>query len=230
MSESRFSIGDAVNYSWDVMKNNLGFLIPAVLILWLVGGIPGGLQSPFYLTKNVVFAVVGAVIFAILTVFVGVFVNMARIRIGLKFCSGEVPDFPDLVSDYRRFVDFLLGSILYFLIVLGGFILLVIPGIYWSIRYRYYGYLILDKGMTPVDAIKGSGHITRGSWWHLLLFELTMAGIIILGFLVCCVGLLFAWPVVIIATAYVYRSLLAAAPAAGEPQPAPPLEQQQPAE
>ena len=45
MSEDKFSIGDAVNFSWDVVKNNLGFLMPAVLILWLVGAIPVGLQS-----------------------------------------------------------------------------------------------------------------------------------------------------------------------------------------
>jgi len=34
------------------VKNNLGFLIPAVLILWLAGAIPGRLQSPFYMSKG----------------------------------------------------------------------------------------------------------------------------------------------------------------------------------
>jgi len=52
MSEDKFSIGDAVNFSWDVVKNNFEFLIPAVLILWLVGAIPGGLQSPFYMSRG----------------------------------------------------------------------------------------------------------------------------------------------------------------------------------
>jgi uncharacterized membrane protein len=230
VSEERFSIGDAVNFSWEVTKKNLGFLIPAVLILWLISAIPNGLQSPFYMSKNAPAAAVAGIFFSLLSFVVGIFINMAQIRIGLKFCSGEVADFPDMVSDYRRFWDVLLGGILYFLIVLGGMILLIIPGIYWAVRYHFFGYLILDQGLSPVDAIKRSGQITRGSWWHLFVFWLAIFGIAMLGLLVCCVGLLFAIPVVIISTAYVYRSLLAAAPAAQEPQMAPPPVPQQPAE
>jgi uncharacterized membrane protein len=225
MPENRFSIGDAVSFGWEVMKNNLGFLIPAVLIMWFINSIPNGVLSPFYLARNAPAAAVLGFLVSILSFVVGIFVLMAQIRIGLKFCSSEVPDFPDMVSDYRRFWDVLVGSILYFLIVMAGFILLIIPGIYWGVRYYYFSYLILDQGMSPVDAIKRSGQITRGVWWHLFVFWLAAFGIMILGFMVCCVGALFAWPVVIIATAYVYRSLLATAPAVQQPGP-PPVPQQ----
>ena len=216
MADSKFSIGDAVSFSWDAMKNNLGFFIPAVLILFVVGAIPGGFQS-MSAYMGTALAAIWSLIFGIISFVVGTFINMAQIRIGLKFCDSQVADFPDMVSDYPRFLDFLVGSILYFLIVLGGLILLIIPGIYWAVRYHFFGYLILDQGMSPVDAIKKSGQITRGSWWHLFVFSLAMFGIWILGFLACCVGILFAFPVILVSIAYVYRSLLAAAPAVQEP-------------
>jgi uncharacterized membrane protein len=227
MADSKFSIGDAVNFSWDAMKNNLGFFLPAVLIIWFAGAIPSFFQS-LSVYMGTALAAIWSLFFGLVGFVVGIFINMAQIRIGVKFCDGEVADFPDMVSDYQRFLDFLVGSILYFLIVLGGLILLIIPGIYWAVRYHFFGYLILDQGMSPVDAIKKSGQITRGSWWHLFVFALAMFGISLLGILACCVGLLFAIPVIIVSTAYVYRSLLAAAPAVVEPQPSPPPVPQQP--
>ncbi len=211
MPEKHFSISDAVSFGWDAMKNNLGFFIPAVLILWVVGAIPGAIQSLNYYMSAAAASAWGT-IFGIVSFVVGIFINMAQIRIGLKFCDGDVADFPDMISDYQKFLDVLVGSILYILIVIAGLILLIIPGIYWAVRYHLFGYLILDQGYGPVDAIKRSGELTRGVWWHLFAFGLTILGIYILGFVACCVGVLFAIPVIIVAIAYVYRTLLAATP------------------
>lgn len=214
MPERDFSIGDAVSFGWDATKNNLGFFIPAVLILWVAGAIPGGIQSlNYYMSTGA--AVAWSGIFSIVSLAVSIFINMAEIRIGLKFCDGDVADFPDMLADYRKFLDVLVGSILYFLIVLAGFILLIVPGIYWAVRYHLFGYLILDQEYGPVDAIRRSGELTRGVWWHLFAFWLVLLGIGILGFLACCVGLLFAFPVIIVAVAYVYRTLLAVTPESG---------------
>lgn len=209
MDKKDFSIGDAVQFGWDTMKNNLGFLIPAVLIMWLAAAIPSGLGG---LTgyHSISTAAIFGLIFGLISFVVGMFVNMAQIKIGLRFSKGETADFPDLYNEYPRFWDFLLGSILYALIVIGGLILLIIPGIYWAIKYHFYGYLIIDQGMGPMDAIKKSGELTDGVKWNLLVFWLALFGIYILGFLACCVGVLFAIPVILVAVAYVYRTLLVA--------------------
>jgi len=209
MGKKDFSIGDAVQFGWDTMKNNLGFLIPAVLIMWLAAAIPSGLSS-FSYRMPLVAAAIYSLIFGIISFVIGMFVNMAQIKVGLRFSRGETADFPDLLNEYPRFWDFLLGSILYALIVIGGLILLIIPGIYWGIKYHFYGYLIIDQGMGPVDAIKKSGELTDGVKWDLLVFWLALLGIYILGFLACCIGVLFAIPVILVAVAYVYRTLLIA--------------------
>ena len=222
MGKKDFSIGDAVQFGWDTMKNNLGFLIPAVLIMWLAAAIPSGLSS-FSYRMPLVAAAIYSLIFGIISFVIGMFVNMAQIKVGLRFSRGETADFPDLLNEYPRFWDFLLGSILYALIVIGGLILLIIPGIYWGIKYHFYGYLIIDQGMGPVDAIKKSGELTDGVKWDLLVFWLALLGIYILGFLACCVGVLFAIPVILVAVAYVYRTLLIAT-MTPQAQQAPPVQ------
>jgi hypothetical protein len=228
MGKKDFSIGDAVQFGWDTMKNNMAFLVLAVLIMWVAAAIPSGLGSIGY--RSVSTAAAFGLIFGVISFVVGMFVNMAQIKISLRFSKGETADFPDLINEYPRFWDFLLGSILYALIVLGGLILLIIPGIYWAIKYHFYGYLIIDQGMGPMDAIRKSGELTDGVKWNLLLFWLVLVGIYILGFLACCVGILFAIPVMMVAVAYVYRTLLVAtmtpqvqqAPPSAQPPAAPP--------
>jgi len=219
MGKKDFSIGDAVQFGWDTMKNNIAFFIIMIIILWVAAAVPSGLGSMSY-RMSVGAAAIFGLVFGIISFVVGMFVNMAQIKVGLRFSKGETADFPDLYNEYQRFWDFLLGSILYALIVLGGLILLIVPGIYWAIKYYFYGYLIIDQGMGPMDAIKKSGELTKGVKWNLLVFWLALLGIYILGFLACCVGILFAIPVIIVAVAYVYRTLLVATEAQQAQPPA----------
>ena len=224
--EKNFSIGDAVSFSWDVMKTNLGFWLPTVLIFWVAGSIPAGIQSMSIYMSDAAGAIWMA-LFGLVSFAIGIFVHIAQVNVSLKFCSGETADFPDLIAKYQKFLDVLLGTILYGLLVTAGFILLIIPGIYWAVRYQFFAYLIIDQDMGPVDAIKRSGQLTRGVWWHVFGLGWTLFGIYLLGLLACCVGLLFAVPVMAVTTAYVYRTLLAATP--GEmPVPAPELQPQPP--
>lgn len=225
-------IGDSTSLGWDAMKNNLGFFIIALLIMWVAMAIPSGLQSMNAYFGNAAVIAIWGIIFGLLALVVGIFVNMAVVKIGLRFVSGETADFPDLYIEYPKFLDFLVGSILYGLLVLAGFILLIVPGIYWAVRYHFYGYLIIDRGMKPVEAIKKSGQITRGAWWSLFVFWLAMIGIYILGWLCCCVGIFAAMPVMFVSIAYVYRTLLAATPEAMKPEEQPnlPPQPEQPAE
>ncbi len=106
-----------------------------------------------------------------------------------------------------------MGSILYGLMVLGGLILCVIPGIYLAIRFSFYGYLIIDRDTGPVGALKRSWEITRGSTFELFLLGVVFFGITLLGVLACVVGLFAAVPTIWIAHAHVYRRLEYGAPA-----------------
>jgi hypothetical protein len=222
--EERFTIGEAVRYGWDIMKDNFAFLIAFVFILWLAEAIPGGLQGGLGRNNaglNIIFGLIGFI--------VSFFVGMAYIKIGLRYTAGEQADFTDLYSAYPHLWNYFLGAILYGLIVLGGLILCIIPGIYWGVKYQFFGYFIIDQEKTPTNALTRSGQVTQGIKGYLFLFNLAQLGIIILGFLACIVGVLVAIPVNIVAHAYVYRRLVATetAQAMQPPQPTPPTPPEQ---
>jgi len=53
-------------------------------------------------------------------------------------------------------------GILYFLIVLGGLFLLIIPGIIWGIRYVFAPFLVIMDGISGREALSSSKAITKG--------------------------------------------------------------------
>ena len=223
----RFTIGEALGVGWDTMKNNLVFFILALLIAWVAEGIPSGLQGLCYSCNSGGLAILGTIL-AIISFVVGVFVYMAFTRIGLRFTAGETADYADLYLSYPRFWKFLGGYILYGLIVLGGLILLIVPGIYWGIKYHFFAYFIIDEGVGPTEALRKSGEITYGVKWELLLLALAFLGINLLGILACFIGLFVTIPITIVATAYVYRKLLATKVARPAQTPAPGSPPEQP--
>lgn len=221
MDQKRFDIGQAVSYGWESFKDNIGFLILTVIVAGFLSGISSSPYSSFMDNSGVIIGY--SVIMFILELAIGVFVGMAWIRIGLKLVSQEKPDFPDWYMSYEKFWNFLAGQILFFLIVLGGLILLIVPGVIWAIKYQFYGFLILDRDMDAVEAIKKSGEMTKGVKGELFLFWLAMIGINLLGFLACCVGTLVSVPITYVAHAYVYRSLLATEAQVVQAPPAAPV-------
>ena len=135
-------------------------------------------------------------------------ISIGIIKIVLKFLADEKPEFVELFRFQGNFWRYVGSSILYGLIVIGGIILFIVPGIYWAIKFQFFGYCVVDQKLGPVEALKKSSKITYQVKWKLLGFGLVMVGINILGFLCLFVGLFATIPTTMIAFAYVYRKLL----------------------
>jgi uncharacterized membrane protein len=73
-------------------------------------------------------------------------------------------------------------------------------------------YLIVDRDMGPIEAMKLSAKMTYGYKKRLFLVGLISIGVIVIGALVLLVGLLVALPVVVLVWAYIYRKLSISVP------------------
>jgi len=198
----KFSKKEAINFGWDISKKNFRFFILLFTLVVVVFIILSFIQS-LVNEKSLL-----SLILYIINIVVQIIISMGLVKISLKFCDNEKPKISDLFSSYPLFFKFLIGSIIYGLIVIGGLILLIIPGIIWSIQFQFFAYLILDKGISPIEALKKSSKITKGTKWDLFLFGILLGFINILGALAFLVGLFVTIPATMIATAFVYRKLL----------------------
>jgi uncharacterized membrane protein len=213
----RFRVGDALRFGWDVMAANLGYFVLVILIFSVASLVPSLLQRAFYDVDPLV------VVFGIAGLVISTFIGMAYVRIGLKFCDGIPPEYSDVYASYPAFWRFLAGTLLYGLLVIAGLILLIVPGIYWAIKYYFVPYLILDRDMGPMESFARSGSMTYGEKWDLLVFWLAILGMNILGAILCLIGLFVTMPMSLVAVAYVYRRLLVTEGTQGQVAPQAPV-------
>jgi uncharacterized membrane protein len=203
MSPRFFSKSEAVLFGWNTLKKNFGFFLGMLAIVVAVNILVGLIMSSFSEEAPKVLVIAVSAISWILDLLI----SMGVIRITLKFCDQEQATYRDLFSAYRLLLNYLVGSIVYGIMVAIGFVFLIVPGIYLAVKYQFYDYLIVDKGMGPIEAIKRSGVLTEGVKWNLVLFWLALVGINILGMIALGVGLIATVPVSWLANAYVYRRL-----------------------
>ncbi len=90
----------------------------------------------------------------------------------------EKIEIADLFKFFHRFWPLVGLFYLQVLIILTGTILLIIPGIIFSIMLLYVFYLAADKGMGPIDAIKKSWKIVGIKGFGLNLAIALLSGVI----------------------------------------------------
>jgi len=139
---------------------------------------------------------------------ISILTSIGAIKIALKLYNGQKPDFFDLFNNFSLFFKYLFSSIVYGLIVFGGMLLLVIPGIIWLLKFYFFNYLIVDKNLTPITALKQSAHITNGAKKELFVFSLVLGLLNLAGALCLIVGLLITIPISMLAMTFVYKKLL----------------------
>lgn len=202
MTPQKFSKSEAISFGWNTMKNNLGFFIRLLIVVGLLLFVPeiiGGFLKEDAPGLSIVVSIASWVLYVV--------IHMGLIKIPLKFCDNEKSNLADLFSCFHLFFKYLFGAILYGLVILGGIILLIIPGIIWAIKFMFFGYFIVDQGLGPIEALKRSAMITKGAKWDLFIFGLLVFLINVLGLFCLLIGLFATIPTTMVAMAFVYRKL-----------------------
>jgi uncharacterized membrane protein len=128
-------------------------------------------------------------------------------RIALETVDGKAPKLANLTSLLGRGPTFLLAFCIYSAVVLVGLAFLVVPGIYVAVRYALFGQVIATTSTTAPQALRNAAALSDGRWWALfplllMAMLLNLAGMAFLG-----LGLLITFPVSLLATSDLYRSL-----------------------
>jgi len=203
VSDNKFSKGESLRFGWNRTKDNLGLFIVYLIILFSVEFFFSAFAGLF--EDSLPFL---SFIFNVGLWIVNIISVIFTIKIGLRLYDNErIGSYGFLSFSSSLFFKFLLGYILYLIVVLIGLILLIVPGMYLAIKYQFVPYLIVDKNMDVIEAFKKSGKMTDGSKWNLFLLIILLVIIVLLGFLAFIVGIFVALPIAMVAVAYVYRKL-----------------------
>lgn len=89
-----------------------------------------------------------------------------------------------------------------------GTLLCILPGIIFGFMTMYSLFFVVDKNLSPVDAIKASIDLVKNNVGSTIIWYLVAYVIILIGAVLCGLGLLVAIPVVLVGSAYTYKTLI----------------------
>jgi uncharacterized membrane protein len=152
---------------------------------------------------TLIFVVLAGLIGAV----IAIIARMGRVKLSLKAHDTiETAGWSDAWAPHP-FWRFIGAGFLVGLVVFVGFILLIIPGIVWAIRYMFVQYIVMDRGLTPLQAMRESSRITYGHKWPLFELAILLLLLNIVGLICLVVGLLVTVPVSWLAITHAYRTL-----------------------
>jgi hypothetical protein len=198
-----FSAGELLTFAWARTKENLR---PLLII--------GGVSMVFSLLNSAGSRPGQAAGFDLINLLVQLFqvaITMAWIRVSLEIADGkrvQVPRLADLWPDYFLF---LITCVLTGIVVALGLIALIVPGVVLALTFSFAGFLVMDRSMNPIEAMRESARLTTGAKPDLFMLGLLLLALNVVGALALGVGLLVTVPMTFIAAAQVYRRLQEAA-------------------
>src|SRR5882757_7376016 len=236
-----FNIGDAFSWAWNKFSKNAGPLIVATLVYGLVLVV---LQAIISLVSAAVspndysyssdatsfsfsydMSGVGSIIVSIIGWFLSLIVTAAiqSAYIGgiLDIANGQQVSMGSFFRP-RNIGNVIIAGLIVGIVTTIGFILCIIPGVIASIMLMFTVVALLDRNLSPVDAVKSSFDLSKANFGNVILAWLVLIATFIVGALLCGVGLLVAAPVASLFLVYTYRILSGGQVAGLNPQPLPP--------
>jgi hypothetical protein len=198
-SPGGLSVGAAFSYGWAKFSQNAGPLIIVTLLVWAASVVVNLIGRSFdSWVLQLVFSVIGFVVSQVMT--------RGLVRAALTIVNGGRPD-PGAVFSFENIGPFIVGAILYGLVVGVGFVLCIIPGLILGAMLGFWSFACVEQDLDGVSALRRSWELTRSNVGPTILFGLAYLGINIVGAILCGIGLLVTIPLSYVAAAHFYRQL-----------------------
>jgi hypothetical protein len=221
-----FSPSSALRFGWETFKKRPWFFVGAFVLVAIaqvvVEGISRAVDAPFGGTESD-----HAFLGALVSLALSTLISMGVTAFGLA--AHDRPESVELSALWRPHpfwkylgltilvaLIFVAGSLLGLALVatlgvkagLGiGVPLLVVLGVIVGLMFFFSGFLVIDRGLGPIQALKESHRITHGYKWSLFVLSLLLVLINLAGLLALIVGIFVSAPVTLLALTQAYRVL-----------------------
>jgi uncharacterized membrane protein len=133
----------------------------------------------------------------------------------LKAARGDKLIIKDMFEAFRNYWNAVLANVLAGAIIIIGFALLIIPGIIFACKLAFTPYLVVDRKMEVIEAVRESWRMTNGHAWKVFLIGLLAIPISIAGLIVFGVGIIVSIMWIRLALASLYHSVSLSGEASG---------------
>lgn len=211
-----FSIAEALKEAWDKTNGAKGSIWGASVIMYLatfvvitagalifpsgIDGMVGGIKS---LSLEMVQQLVTSIVSVLFTA--------GLLYMGIRKVVGDPISWRMITQGFSSAGNLILATILQFFLIAIGLCLLVLPGIYLIIGYILTVPLIVEKGMSPWQAMETSRKTIHKIWWKVFGLFVFMSLICMISSIPLGIGLIWTWPMCIILVGVLYCYLFGTA-------------------
>lgn len=128
--------------------------------------------------------------------------------LGIRRSADATIQAGSIMGNYSHMWRLFLTLILIYVMVFIGLLLLVIPGIYLAVAYYMAMPLVVEKGLSPWEAMEISRKAVSKRWFTMFFFGIVLSLILLVSMLPIFIGLIWTLPMAMIAYGIVYRNML----------------------
>ena len=213
-------LGECITRAWALVRNNFWSVVGvSALVLFAIVGINqlfGLITNPIVnqmvtdqkVNARGILIVLGVTIISapVSTIFMaGLF------KYYLKLIRGEMPTVSDAFSGFgSRTGQLILLSLVQMTLVVLGYMLCIIPGIYLTVAWYFAIPLVIDRNLDFWPALQLSRRLVSKHWFIVFAAMLVFGLVAMIGIIACGIGILVTMPVGTIALMYAYETIFGA--------------------
>uniref|UniRef100_UPI00405664D6 zinc-ribbon domain-containing protein n=1 Tax=Candidatus Electrothrix sp. TaxID=2170559 RepID=UPI00405664D6 len=205
-----FQIGEVLSEGWAKVKGAKGPIFGGVFAMYVIsffimfiGGMLIGLLG--LNESGIVLAIISQLGLQLIYAALTVVLTAGIMMMGVRRASDESINFSMLFDGIAQVKPLLIAMILQTIIIMIGFLLLIIPGIYLSVAYGLTIPLIMDKELGPWEAMEASRKAIHHSWFQIFGLYFVMGLIFMVSAIPLGIGLIWTIPMGTIVLGIVYR-------------------------
>ena len=153
----------------NILRSSYEFYLSKFILLVGITAVVYFLSVLFEYVVDSVFSIspILGIITGVMVAVIGIVFEIGYLKYILKLVSGMYPSVEDLLKYSYLIWRYVLGWLAYGAMVVIGLVLLIVPGVYLSIRFMFVPILIVDKELTIKEAFRKSTALTKGVKWKL---------------------------------------------------------------
>lgn len=212
-----FSIGELLSESWSKVKGTKGIIIGGFLLFYAVMFVAtltfGGIFGIFgVISENPFVALIGELLISLLASALA-YPFMAGINmVGIRRAADQPLSFNEIFSHFGRTVPLVITALVMMALIYVGIILLLIPGIYLAVAYLLAIPLVVERGLSPWQALETSRKAISQHWFKVFGLFLLLSLILMLSAIPLGIGLIWSIPLLTVAMGVLYRTIFGVLP------------------
>ena len=195
-----FQIGDLISEAWEKINGRKGtiwmgilfYMLAIIPILFIIGLV---WQPTSY---------IGLALSQIIQTIILLPLGMGFYMIGVKIASNTPTDGKEVFSYFNKIVPLAITYLLMIILTGIGFLLLILPGIYLVVAYQMAMPLVVEKNLSPWEALEASRKSITHNWFKYFGLLIVVSIIVMISILPLGIGLIWSLPLAIVTYGIVY--------------------------